>query len=90
MLTQMRRLVAPRWAQRLLESVVSTFAMAVGAILELPSRHFAPHHKAMLDEDVAQAITFFEASCRGVVDEQVVPASLNFLYSMATQACLDD
>ena len=90
MLTQMRRLAAPRWAQRLLESVVSTFAMAVGAILELPSRHFAPHHKAMLDEDVAQAITFFEASCRGVVDEQVVPASLNFLYSMATQACLDD
>ena len=90
LLQEIRGTVAPRWAQRLLEGVVSTFAIAVSAVLELPSRSFAPHHKATLDEDFQGAMRFFVAACNGVVDEQVVRASLAPLHALGAQACAVD
>ena len=87
MLRQMRTTVAPRWSQRLLESVLSTTAIAVAAVIELPDRKFTPAHKALLDADVDALGSFFLKEGRGVLEEQVVRHAVSFLYALGAQAC---
>ena len=87
LLALMRRAVAPRWAQRLLEAVLSTFAVAVAAVVELPTRRFAAHHQSLLSADVDAIGHFFLSATGGVVQETVVRGALAFLYTLGAQAC---
>ena len=64
-----------------------TLAMAVGAVIELPSRHFGPQHRALLSEDVEALCRFFLHAAHGVLEEPVVRSSLGFLHALAEQAC---
>lgn len=86
-LQEMNRTVAPRWAQRLLESVLTTIAIAVGALIELPNRRFERRHKALLDEDVEVLGSFFLREAHGLLEEQVVRNSVAFLHALAEAAC---
>ena len=87
MLADMRAVVAPRWSQRLLESVLATLAIAIAAVIELPDRRFAPRHKPMLDEDVDTLGTLCLRATVGVLEEKVVRAALAVLYALGEQAC---
>ena len=87
LLSEMRATVAPRWAQRLLESVLSTCSIAVAAVIELPDRRFFPMHAPMLDEDVGSLGEFFLSEAHGVLEEDVVRSSLRFLHALSAQAC---
>ena len=86
-LVEMRTTVAPRWSQRMLEGTLSTLAIAIAAVLELPSRRFERHHKTLVDEDVDALGTFFMRATAGVLEEQVVRAALSFLSALGEQAC---
>ena len=87
MLREMHGTVTPRWEQRLLESVLSTTAIAIGAVIELPNRRFDKGHKAVLDEDIEALGSFFLREAHGVLEEQVVRNSLGFLYAIGDAAC---
>jgi hypothetical protein len=86
-LVEMRLVVAPRWTQRLLEGVLSTFAIATAAVIELPNRTFEPRHRSLLDSDVEAIASFFLRASAGILEEAVVRAALNFLHALGEQAC---
>ena len=87
LLRELRATVAPRWAQRLLESVLSTCAIAVAAAIELPNRRFEARHKKILSEDVDALSAFFLREAHGVLEEQVVGGAVSFLYALGDAAC---
>jgi len=89
-LAEMRTLVAPRWAQRLLEGVLSTLAIAIAAVMELPDRRFAPRHRPLIEEDIDRLGSVYLHVSGGVLEEQVVRAALSFLYALGEQACCGD
>ena len=78
-LAEMCKLAAPRWAQALLEGVLSTLAIAIAAVVELPDRRFEPHHKALLEEDVNLLGAAFLKATGGVLEEPIVRAALSVI-----------
>ena len=82
-----RRVVAPRWAQRLVETLLSTFAIAYEAVLELPNRQFTRQDAPLLQREIDEIGLFFMRACRGILEPQLVEAALHFLYPLAESAC---
>jgi hypothetical protein len=85
-LAEMCKLAAPRWTQGLLEGVLSTLAIAIAAVIELPDRHFAPHHKALLEEDVNLLGAAFLKATGGALEEPIVRAALSVIRATGDEA----
>ena len=67
--------------------MLSTLAIAIAAVIELPDRRFQPRHRQMLDEDIDTLGSVYLRATGGVLEEQVVRAALSFLYALGEQAC---
>ena len=78
-LAEMCKLAAPRWTQALLEGVLSTLAIAIAAVVELPDRRFELHPKALLEEDVNLLGAAFLKATGGVLEEPIVRAALSVI-----------
>ena len=87
MLLEARTVTAPRWTQRVLEGMLSTLSVAIGAVLELPDRAFAPCHRSVVDADIEALCRFFLRAAGGALEEVVVRSSVAFLHALAEQAC---
>jgi hypothetical protein len=85
-LAEMCKLAAPRWTQGLLEGVLSTLAIAIAAVIELPHRHFEPHHKALLEEDVNLLGAAFLKATGGALEEPIVRAALSVIRATGDEA----